>query len=284
MTVAPHVDIVICTMNRREKLETCLDHLRDLRYDNWKLILVDSGDDANLTDQFSDLPLTYVDAPAQGLPNARNRALVHCDGEIVCFIDDDAYVGPSWLTHIVAEFEDPDVGAVGGPVLDPGEELRAVAPVAELRANGEIIDNFDSSVRTTVDHIRGANMHYRRELLEELGGFDEGYSSGGRAHFEDTDMSHRVNRAGHELVYTPAAPIVHDHGFRGSDDYQAARLRNWPRLYRRVDHGVADAVSFFFRYLVRCLFFSLQARRPLFGDVLSAVIGSEPTVENSARN
>jgi GT2 family glycosyltransferase len=281
--VAPHVDIVICTMNRRQKLETCLDHLRDLRYNNWDLILVDSGDDADLADQFSDLPLTYVDAPARGLPNARNRALVHCDGEIVCFIDDDAYVEPSWLTHIVAEFEDSGVGAVGGPVVDLGEGLRAVTPVAELRANGEIIDNFDSSVRATVDHIRGANMHYRRELLEELGGFDEGYSSGGRAHFEDTDMSHRVRRAGYKLVYTPAAPVVHDHGFRGSDDYQAARLRNWPRLYRRVDHGVADAVSFFFRYLVRCLFFSLQARRPMFGNALGAVVGGEPSVENTVR-
>lgn len=283
MTVDPHVDVVICTMNRREKLETCLNHLQNLHYDNWELILVDSGDDADLTEQFSDLPLTYIDAPPQGLPNARNRALTHCDGEIVCFIDDDAYVGPSWLTHIVAEFESPDVGAVGGPVVDPGQQLRPVTPIAELRANGEVIDNFDSSVRASVDHIRGANMHYRREILEELRGFDEGYSSGGRAHFEDTDMSHRVKRAGHELIYTPAAPIIHDHGFRGSDDYQAARLRNWPRLYRRVDKDFLDAMCFLFRYLARCLFFSVQSRQLSFGNALAAVIGREPPIENSVK-
>jgi len=279
----PGTNVVVCTMDRREKLETCLERLRALAREDWTLILVDSGDDADVVDRFPDLSITYVDAPAEGLPNARNRGLSHCDGEIVCFLDDDAYVGPSWLSHVLAEFENESVGAVGGPVLDPGQTLRPVAPVAEVRANGEVVDNFDSSVRSSVDHVRGANMHYRRAVLEELGGFDEGYSSGGRAHFEDTDASYRVKRAGYEVIYTPAAPVIHDHGSRGGAGYQAARLRNWPRLYRRIDHGALGAASFAGRYLGRCAFFSLRARRPLYGNLLGALLPGDPPVENAVR-
>jgi GT2 family glycosyltransferase len=127
-------------------------------------------------------------------------------------------------------------------------------------------------------------MSFRGSVLEDIGGFDEGFGrrGEGRAHFEDTDVSHRVKRAGYDLVYTPAAPVVHDHGFRGSDSYHEWRLRNWLRLYRRVDHGTLDAVDFLWRYLARCGYFSVQARRPLVGNVLSLLSG-QPPVENSVR-
>lgn len=272
-------------MDRREKLETCLTHLSDLTYDNYNVILVDSGDDASVVETVPDLPVEYVSAPPRGLPNARNRGLEHCDGDIVAFLDDDAYVEENWLNVIVDEFKDEEIGGVGGPVLDPGESLRSVTPVAEIKANGEIVDNFDSSVRSHVDHLRGANMSFRRSVLTDIGGFDEGFGQNGRgrAHFEDTDVSHRVKQAGYELVYTPNAPVVHDHGFRGSASYHEWRLWNWPRLYSRLDHGPVDVVDFLIRFLVRCLWFSIQTKKLLFGGLRSLLTGPPP-VKNSARN
>lgn len=262
---APDVDLVICTLNRPDKLETCLEHLSNVEYPNFHIVIIDSGDASHVVDRFHSLPIEYIDAPADGLPQARNRGLQHCTGDIVSFIDDDAYVQPDFLTEIVAEF-DENTGAVGGPVLDPGQNFVEVEPVAEVRQNGEVVDNFDSTVRSTVDHLRGANMHYRRDVLVELGGFDGRY--GGTAHFEDTDMSYRVKQAGYEVVYTPSAPVIHDHGHRGGPGYWRWRLKNWPLLFSKVDAGPVGTVSFIVRFVVRCFYFSVRARALLIFNPL----------------
>ena len=57
------------------------------------------------------------------------------------------------------------------------------------------------------DWLLGAFLFFRRELLEELGGFDEGY----RLYGEEIDLAYRARRAGWERWYVPQAVAVHHH-------------------------------------------------------------------------
>jgi GT2 family glycosyltransferase len=60
----------------------------------------------------------------------------------------------------------------------------------------------------SVDWVSGACMMARRDGLEEIGGFDEGYF----LYWEDADLCRRLRRAGWEIRYTPLARAVHDVG------------------------------------------------------------------------
>jgi GT2 family glycosyltransferase len=57
------------------------------------------------------------------------------------------------------------------------------------------------------DWLLGAFLFLRRELLDELGGFDEGY----RLYGEDIDLAYRARKAGWERWYVPDARVAHVH-------------------------------------------------------------------------
>jgi hypothetical protein len=57
------------------------------------------------------------------------------------------------------------------------------------------------------DWLLGAFLFFRRELLTELGGFDEGY----RLYGEEIDLAYRARRAGWERWYVPQAVAIHHH-------------------------------------------------------------------------
>ncbi len=57
------------------------------------------------------------------------------------------------------------------------------------------------------DWLLGAFLFIRREMLDDLGGFDEGY----RLYGEDIDLAYRASKARWERWYVPAAEVVHAH-------------------------------------------------------------------------
>ena len=75
---------------------------------------------------------------------------------------------------------------------------------------------------TQADWMLGAFLLLRREMLEELGGFDEGY----RLYGEDIDLAYRAARAGWERWYLPSARVVHVHA-RVSDKRFLTRHTLW---------------------------------------------------------
>jgi N-acetylglucosaminyl-diphospho-decaprenol L-rhamnosyltransferase len=60
---------------------------------------------------------------------------------------------------------------------------------------------------TQADWLLGAFLLLRREMLDELGGFDEGF----RLYGEDIDLAYRAAKAGWERWYVPEAKVVHAH-------------------------------------------------------------------------
>ncbi len=146
------------------------------------------------------------------MTTSRNIALKAASGEVIAFLDDDAFAHPDWLENLLLEYQQPQVGAVGGRALNnlPNEATIGVHEIGRLKANGELTGNFGADPGQTieVDHIIGCNMSFRRETLAELGGFREDFPgfSGIR---EDTDMSLRVRRLGYVILFAPRAAVLH---------------------------------------------------------------------------
>jgi len=143
---------------------------------------------------------------------SRNAGLMHATGEIIAFLDDDAYAHPGWLKNLLLAYDSPGVGAVGGRALNnqPGEERTGRDQIGKLKATGFLSGNFaaDPGGIIAVDHIIGCNMSFPRAVIARLGGFREDFR-GLSSLCEDSDMCLRVRALGYTLLFQPDACVDH---------------------------------------------------------------------------
>ena len=84
--------------------------------------------------------------------------------------------------------------------------LRRLLKPQERQRRHYLLDEHPTEP-TRSDWLLGAFLLLRREMLEELGGFDEGY----RLYGEEIDLAYRAHKAGWERWYVPHAVAVHHH-------------------------------------------------------------------------
>ncbi|MCA1676171.1 MAG: glycosyltransferase, partial [Actinobacteria bacterium] len=70
-------------------------------------------------------------------------------------------------------------------------------------------------VRRDVDYCSGAAILIRRQLFDQVGGFDERYAP---AYYEDTDLAFAIRATGHRTVVEPRAVVMHHEGVSHGTD------------------------------------------------------------------
>ncbi|NLF85922.1 MAG: glycosyltransferase, partial [Lentisphaerae bacterium] len=140
----------------------------------------------------------------------RNLGIGLATGEIVAFLDDDAYPAPAWLEQALKYFSRPEVAAVGGPALTPPHDPRRAQLGGRVYANplvsGGYAYRYHSERIRRVDDLPSCNLLVRAGVLRELGGFNTRYWPG-----EDTILCLEiVHRLGHLMFYDPWT-VVHHH-------------------------------------------------------------------------
>ena len=207
--------VVVITFERPEHVRRCIEHLLRQTTAPSQIIVIDSsvGNDTEhlLLEHFPQVTYLKTAAGRGAMATARNLGFERASGDVVAFIDDDAYAAPDWLERLLEPYADPDVGGVGGRQIrhQPGELTEGMDAIGELRGDGTLTGNFaaDPGHPVEVDHLLGANMSFRRTVLEQIGGIRDGYF--GTCVREETDLCLRVTRAGYRLLYTPTAVVEH---------------------------------------------------------------------------
>ncbi len=154
---------------------------------------------------------------------AMNVGLAAATQEVVCFTDDDCVPRPDWLERLLGHYAAERVGGVGGrDVVHHGDVISAgrTTQVGKLAWYGRVIGNHHLELAggaVEADHLKGANMSFRRVLLTP---FDDAMS-GGSSCLNDTDASLHVRGQGYRLIYDPAALVDH---------YPAARFDTSTRV------------------------------------------------------
>jgi len=198
----PKVSVVVCAYNAESTMAPCLDSLRELRYPAYEVVVVDDGSTdrtGEIADQYEGLHVIHQEN--KGLSAARNVGIAGSTGEIVAFTDSDCVVDPDWLYYLVATFLSSERAAVGGPNLPPPEDsLVATCVAASPGGPLHVLLNDEEA-----EHIPGCNMAFRREVLEELGGFDPIYRAAG----DDVDLCWRLQDRGYRIAFSPAAMVWH---------------------------------------------------------------------------
>lgn len=209
------VSVVIITYARPQYVEQCLTHLNELRTPPHEIIVVDASPDDRtarlLEDGFPRVTLLRNELGPGTMPESRQIGFAASTGDVVAFIDDDAFVDPDWLEELTRPYEDPAVVAVGGRALNgiDGEETEGLGDIGRLLPNGRLTGNFAADPGRTieVDHLLGANMSFRRSALEAIGGIRGNYP--GTCLCEESDISLRLGQAGGTLIFAPRAIVRH---------------------------------------------------------------------------
>lgn len=231
----PRVSVIVCTHNGERTLAQCLDRVRGLSYPDFETIVVDDGS----TDASADIARAHgavlVQTEHRGLSFARNAGVARATGDVVAFLDDDAYPDSDWLQYLAAALRANAHAGVGGPNIPP-EEDGMVADCVALAPGGPIHVLISDR---EAEHVPGCNMAFRKSALEEIGGFDERFRAAG----DDVDVCWRLQESGRTLGFSAGAVVMHrrrDSIRRylkqqyGYGKAEALLERKWPSRYNRA--------------------------------------------------
>jgi GT2 family glycosyltransferase len=225
--------IVPSNFARPAQLQRCVEHLNQLNYPDYEVIVVDNRPGNVPRPEVSGARV--VREPRPGISAARNRGIAVATGEIIAFTDDDVVVDRRWLRALGERFaRQPDVSAVTGLVVPLELETSAqvlfeqsgsgldrgfvpltferAGPFRVLRRAAWSGTENIHSVYLTGEFGLGSNMAFRTSVLRAVGGFDEALGVGTPARGgEDLAMLIKLLSAGHQLAYEPSAIIQHSH-------------------------------------------------------------------------
>ncbi len=231
----PRVSVVVCTHNGGRTLPQCLERLRALDYPDYEVIVVDDGSSDGSAEIARAHGTTLVQTEHRGLSFARNAGVARASGEIVAFLDDDAYPDADWLHYVAASLRANAHAGMGGPNIPP-EEDGLVADCVAAAPGGPIHVLISDR---EAEHVPGCNMAFRKSALEEIGGFDERFRAAG----DDVDVCWRLQEAGRTLGFSAGAVVMHrrrDSIRRylkqqyGYGKAEALLERKWPSRYTRA--------------------------------------------------
>ncbi|HMP93868.1 MAG TPA: glycosyltransferase family 2 protein, partial [Phnomibacter sp.] len=251
-TAGMQLSIIIVNYNVKHFLEQCLYSLQKacqgISAEVWVV------DNASTDDSLAYLkPLfawvNWVEAGANlGFSRANNLALEHCTGKWVLFLNPDTLVPEDCLQQCLAFAEEhPKLGALGIKMVDgsgrflpeskrafPGPltsfykltGLSALFPQSPTLARYHL-GHLSPHQNWTVDVLAGAFMWVRRQVLLQVGSFDEQFFMYG----EDIDLSYRIQAAGWQNWYFANSAIVH---FKGESTKKGSL--NYVRMFYQAMH------------------------------------------------
>ncbi len=252
------LSIIVVNWNVRELLRRCLEHIPQavdgLLYE---VIVVDNAStdgSQTLAEAFPHLRWIQNDENV-GFTRANNQGIQVARGRYLCFLNPDTEPQPGSLATLAHYLEaHPRVGIVGPQLRYPDGSLQPSryrfptlmsallesTPIAWHWPNNPWSRRYHCADLPPdraheVDWLNGACLMVRREVITQVGGFDEGFFM----YSEELDLCRRARDAGWRIVYIPEARVIHHEG-KSSEQVVVARHVHFNRSkvrYFRKHHG-----------------------------------------------
>jgi len=187
------ISVITTVHNKEETISECINSILNQDYSDFEMIIVDDGSTdaspAKIAAFLGDNRIRTFHTNHVGHSIAKNRGAKSANGMILYFIDADCIADRVCLSRLRIQFDQSDVGCVGG-------ELRAL--------------NREHLIARAIDvwephpplQPPGCNVAYRREAFEKAGGFDEGIEFG-----EDVDLYWRIRKLGFAYSIDPTVKV-----------------------------------------------------------------------------
>jgi len=214
MTDHPIISVVVIAKNEEQKIAQCIrsiDKQNNIERKHYEVILVDDGSvDATISIAQRVCPsIKIIKNPVSSISKNRNLGWKSAQGKYVAYLDADCVASERWLANLLDEIETGDAAAVGGSNSPPENKGRFYETLNVMLntfvgSRGSVQGMVFKQAKY-VDHLPGLNIMIRKEVLEEVGGYDECFALMG----EDEDFSRRISALGYKLKYIPGANVIH---------------------------------------------------------------------------
>jgi GT2 family glycosyltransferase len=203
------VTVVVPTLEAGEPLAACLESLDRQTFRDFEVIVVDNSGRRAVSPQAH--ARVIVNETNVGFGAAFNQAFRDSKSPFIAVLNDDAAADPQWLEALLAAVEArPDVGMCASQVrlagtgrLDSVGMLLCRDGSSKQRGHGESPGTHPRKQEVLLPS--GSAAFYRREMLDEIGLFDESFF----LYCEDTDLGLRARWAAWECLYVPDAVVEH---------------------------------------------------------------------------
>ncbi len=218
-TEAPLVSVIIPAYNQFAYTYNCLKALL-LNTDHvpYEVIVADDCSydwTSRLEEIVSGITVLHNDKNVGFIKNAANAAKA-AKAENILFLNNDTQVQLNWLYPLVRCMETgKDVGLAGAKLVYPDGSLQEAGSImwndgkAWNYGNGKNPDSPEYNYVRETDYISGAAIMIKKELWNDIGGFDERYVP---AYYDDADLAYEVRKKGKRVVYQPDSVVVHFEG------------------------------------------------------------------------
>ncbi len=233
--------VIIANWNGAPHLRVCLPALRRQTHPDFEVIVVDNGSsDGSVAMLRADFPEVRLLALPEntGFVHASNRGAELARGEVLVMLNNDTEPAPEWLAALCQTLADhPEAGAAASKLLlfDRRDTLHSagdmLGPDFMPRNRGVWeVDEGQYDDQIEVFGPCGGAAAYRRQVWEQLGGFDERLFM----YLEDVDLAWRMQQAGWKSVFAPEARVYHHLSATGGGTIASYYVgRNLLLLHRR---------------------------------------------------
>ena len=244
----PKVSIIIPVYNQFHYTYACLKSIRDHSGKvDYEVIIADdcsTDETAHMEKIVSGVRVNHNKENLRFLRNC-NHAAGKAKGQYILFLNNDTQVRENWLEPLVRLIEsDEKIGMVGSKLIYPDGRLQEAGGIlwkdgsAWNYGHGKNPEDPEYNYVKEADYISGAAIMIRRNLWEQLGGFDDRFAP---AYYEDTDLAFQVRDAGYKVMYQPQSEVIHFEGVSNGTDtstglkaYQVENQKKFFEKWRKV--------------------------------------------------
>jgi GT2 family glycosyltransferase/glycosyltransferase involved in cell wall biosynthesis len=219
------VDIIICVHNAFTEVQPCLQAVERHSSRPYSLILVDDGSDSQTRDYLAKFvesreAILLRNETPRGYTKAVNQGLRHSRADYVVFLNSDTVVTAGWLDRLVAcASSNPRIGLVGPlsntaswqsiPKVDSGGDWAGnpLPPDVTVEDMGRLVDQYSAPLYPTMPFLNGFCLMIRRQVIDQIGFFDE--ENFGAGYGEENDYALRARKAGWLLALADNAYVYH---------------------------------------------------------------------------
>ena len=168
-----------------------------------EILFVDDGSTDATASIVTSYPVTVIKGEGRGPAAARNLGLEAATTDLVWFIDSDCVAAPDALKILHQHLKESDIAGVGGSYLNMNTDSTLSCLIHE-----EIVSRH-LRMPEYVNFLASFNILFRKQVLQELGGFDEKFLKA-----QDAELSYRVREAGYRMKFDMGSHVGHFHATR----------------------------------------------------------------------
>lgn len=201
------VSMIMATLGRRDDLDRLFRSLTNQTFDDFELIIIDQNRDGlidNIVTRYENkFKIVHIKTEIKGLSRARNIGIAHAIGDIICFPDDDCWLGANTLKQVESKFRVDNIDAITIRALDQNG-----CPLAKKELKEYEVINRDNIWYGGVS----ISIFLKTEIAKSIGGFDETLGVGAGTPYgagEETDFLYRILDRRIKIIHFQSIEIYH---------------------------------------------------------------------------